>query len=177
MRVGFLILILLGLFSIHSEAQIQVQGSQTQKNFMKDSDFWLATSANIFGSALFISRVHHPQSAKWFALGTKLHGIPALTLGVIDLIKKEPDSSTWANLGYAFWAAGATLTDNILKIEYRDPVRPAIIIPYVTAYYAAIGSQGVAQYRKGLLPWAIVGLSCIVNVSTSFYARAKGADR
>lgn len=82
----------------------------------------------------------------------------------MDISRGETDFATWANLGYAVWVAGANLIDNVLKVNYRNPFKPAIIIPYVTGYYLSIGSQGIAQYRKGWIPWAIMEVTCLINI-------------
>jgi hypothetical protein len=143
---------------------------------IRDPDFWLGTSVNVIGTGLFVTRVHAPKAARWFGHGTKLLGIPALTLSIIDIHQKTTDLATWANLAYATWAMGATAIDNVFKVNYRHPMKPVVMVPYVVLYYSAIGFQGVAQYRNGWLPWSIVGFTCLLNVSSSFYARAKGAD-
>lgn len=169
--------ILIVIFSVFAvDAQINTNGLSSQSAFTQNPDFWLSTSVNVIGTSLFIARVHHPPSAKWFGYGTQLMGIPALTLSLRDISKGNTDFATWANMGYAAWALGATLVDHVFKVEYRDPVRPEILIPYVTGYYLAIGFQAAAQYKNGLTPWAIAGTACVINVAASFYARAKGAD-
>jgi hypothetical protein len=145
--------------------------------FLQDRDFWLATSANLVGTGLFVTRVHAPSAAKWFGYGTQALGIPALAFAIDDLVGGQPDFSTWANLTYAAWSMFSFTVDHILKLEYRNPFRNAIIIPYVVTYYAGIGSMSAGQYENGYLPWGIAGVTCIINVGASFYARSKGADR
>lgn len=145
--------------------------------FTSDPDFWLSTSVNLVGTGLFLTRVHHPPSAKWFGYGTKVLGLPALALGISDLYQNQTDFSTYANLNYAAWALYAITVDHILDINYRDPFKPAIIVPYAVSYYIAVGSMSAGQYENGWVPWIISGAACIINVSASFYARSKGADR
>ncbi len=140
-------------------------------SFLRDPDFWLATGVNCMGIGLFMTRVHAPQASRWFGYGTKLLGAPALALALWDMSAGTADLSTWANFGYAAWAIGATFIDHILGVEYRHPVKPAILIPYVAAYYIAIGSQSAFLLDKGLTPWAVAGATCIANVIASIYAR------
>jgi len=151
--------------------------SATVRSFYRDPDFWLATGVNIVGTGLFLTRVHAPGAAKWFGYGTQLLGIPALTLAIIDISNNSTDLATWANMGYAAWSLYSVTVDYVFQVEYRNPFKPGIIIPYVAAYYASIGSMSAAQYYKGYTPWIVAGLTCIINVGTSFYARSKGADR
>ena len=145
--------------------------------FVRDRDFWLATSTNLVGTGYFITRVHAPAAAPYLGAGTELMGIPILASSIVDLSHKKSDFSTWAGIGYATWALGAATIDHVLKVEYRDPAKPAILIPYVAGYYAAIGCLSAVQYRNGYLPWAIAGGTCLVTLASSFYARAKEADQ
>ena len=144
--------------------------------FIRDPDFWLSIAVNLAGTGLFLSRVHHPPSAEWFGIGTEALGIPALVLGISDLVADRADFITYANLGYAAWAVYAVTVDHILDINYRDPFKPAIIVPYVVSYYLAIGSMSAGQFENGWVPWIICGTACLINVGASFYARSKGAD-
>lgn len=151
--------------------------TQPPCGFVRDPDFWVATSANLVGAAYFVARVHAPSAEPVLGAGTELMGIPALTFSVSDIAHKKTDFSTWAGIGYATWALGAATIDHVLKVQYRDPAKPAILVPYVVGYYAAVGCLSAAHYRKGWLPWAIAGGTCLLDVAASFYARAKGADK
>jgi len=145
--------------------------------FVRDPDFWVATTTNLIGTGYFITRVHAPAAAPYFGTGTELMGIPTLALSIADIAYKKTDFGTWAGIGYATWALGAATMDHILKLEYRNPVKPAILVPYVVGYYLAIGSLSAAQYRNGYLPWAIAGGTCLLDIAASFYARAKEANQ
>jgi len=165
--------VLLVAFSVHTWSNA-LQPSAGY-GLLLDPDFLLSSGVNLMGMGLFLTRVHAPNAAKWFGYGTQLLGLPALVLGVTDIIHGSVDLSTWANLGYAAWAIGAAALDHVFRVEYRDPVRPEILIPYVVSYYAAIGFQAAVLLDKGTLPWAIAGATCIANVVTSLYARAHEA--
>jgi hypothetical protein len=156
----------------------EIQGDQTATMpFHLDPDFWLATSANLAGIGLFLARVYSKHTAKGYGYATEALGAPALVLATLDLVNHTTDFSTLANLGYASWALFAVTVDHILKVEYRNPFRNVIIIPYVTTYFLGIGSMSAAQVNNGYLPWGIAGVTCIINVGASFYSRSKGGDR
>jgi hypothetical protein len=158
-------------------APASAAATRSSTDFVRDPDFWMVTSANLVGTGYFVTRVHAPSAAPLLGAGTELAGIPALTLSVIDITRKKTDLSTWAGIGYATWALGAVTIDHLLKVEYRDPVKPAILVPYVVGYYAAIGCLSAAQHRNGYVPWAIAGGTCLLDLAASFYARAKEADQ
>jgi len=146
-------------------------------NWFHDPDFWLATTVNLAGTALFLARLKNPKAARYFGYATEALGIPALTMATFNIVSNTTDFCTWANLGYGLWAIYAVIVDHILKIEFRNPFRYAIIVPYVASYFAAIGSMSAAQINNGYLPWGIAGVTCIINVGASFYSRSKGGDR
>jgi hypothetical protein len=163
------------LAAVQAEAGTNV--ARPTSAFVRDRDFWLTTSTNLVGTGYFITRVHAPSAAPYLGAGTELMGIPILASSIVDLTRKKGDFSTWAGIGYATWALGAVTIDHVLKVEYRNPAKPAILIPYVAGYYAAIGCLSAAQYKNGYLPWAIAGGTCLVTLASSFYARAKEADQ
>jgi hypothetical protein len=145
-------------------------------SWVVEPDFWAATAANVAGIGLFMSRVYWPAAVPAFALTTEILGIPALTIGVLDLCEGRVDATTVGAFCYAGWALGAVLVDHVFRVNYRDPVNLAVLIPYVVAYYVAIGVLSASQLSHGVIPWIIAGGTCILAVGASFYARAKGAD-
>jgi len=63
-RQAVLLLVFMLAFGFHAWSQ---EGSnEYEYSFLRDPDFWLATSANLMGIGLFLSRVHAPDDAKWF---------------------------------------------------------------------------------------------------------------
>lgn len=159
---------------VDSSGSTDINASPTA--FASDPDFWLSTSINIVGAALFITRVHWPAASKWLGYGSELLGIPALFFTIADFSRGTVDFSTWSKIAYTAWALYAASVDHIFHVEYRDPRKPGIIVPYVVGYYIGIGTLAAAQYSNGILPWAVAGATCVLTVAASFYARAKGAD-
>lgn len=137
-----------------------------------DPGFWLAMSANATGATFFIASVHAPPAADWLGHGSKILGLPAAAISVFDTATGRAHFGTWAALACAGWAAGASIVDYVFGTEYREPVRPEILVPYMVGYDVAIAALSAAQYSNGYLAWAIAGATCIVAVVTSFHARA-----
>jgi hypothetical protein len=151
-------------------------GASAEGAWLREPSFWVATAANVAGIGLFVARVHWPVAAPIFGYVTQAIGTPALAFGIADLVYHRADATTVGLLAYAGWALGAALVDHVLQLEYRHPVRPGILIPYVVAYYAGIGVLSATQLTNGIVPWAIAGGTCILTVAASFYARWMGAD-
>jgi hypothetical protein len=68
------------------------------------------------------------------------------------------------------------VVDHVLHLDYRNPVQPEILVPYVVLYYAGIGVLSATQLVNGRTPWMIAGAGCILALAASLYARAMGAD-
>ena len=177
MRRTLMALIVSAAVIAQARADAGPAAARSASAFVRDPDFWAVTTTNLVGTGYFITRVHAPSAAPCLGCGTELLGIPLLALSIADIVHRKTDFGTWAGIGYATWALGAATVDHVLKLEYRNPVKPAILVPYVVGYYLAIGSLSAAQYRNGYLPWAISGGTCLLTIAASFYARAKGADR
>lgn len=171
MAKGRSFLVLIPVIALSFHAWGQAAGNGAEYSFLSDPDFWLATGTNLVGIGLFVTRAHAPTAARWFGYGTQLLGIPAIVLGLSDVMTGAADLSTWANFGYAAWALGAAVVDHVLAIEYRHPAKPAILIPYVATYYVAIGAQAAVLLEKDVTAWAIAGTACIANAVASLYAR------
>lgn len=139
-------------------------------------EFWVATAANLTGTALFIARVYAPSLAPGIGLATQLIGLPAVSVGLTDITRGRADAATIGVLAYGAWAVAAAVVDHVLCIDYRDPPRWTILGPYVALYYAGIGIASATQLVNGKTPWVIAGATCVVTVAASFYARALGAD-
>lgn len=165
--------VLLALVCLHAYADAQ---STAGISWPAEPEFWVATAANLAGVGLFVSRVHWREAATAFGYATQAMGIPALAVGIADLVMGRPDAATAGVLAYAGWALASAFVDHVLGLSYRDPVRPTILVPYVVTYYAGIGLMSATQLVHGLPPWIIAGSTCILAVGASFYARAKGAD-
>jgi len=169
--LGFLLLLAGTLLTAQPLA-----ASPAPSGWLTRPDFWVATAANVAGIGLFVARVHAPAIAPVMGAATELIGIPALIVGVVDLATRSADATTAGMFCYAAWAVGAAFVDHVLKLDYRHPAKPAVLVPYVVAYYAAIGLASATQLVNGLPPWLIAGSTCLLAVAASFYARAKGAD-
>lgn len=173
---SLILLVVVAMAALPGVAVAQDGAPSEQAAWYTQPDFWIATGANFAGIALFVSRVHAPAAAPAFGYVTQGIGLPALAFGIADMVTGDAGPTTAGLLTYAAWAAGAALVDHVFQVEYRDPRRPGVLIPYVVGYYVGIGVLSATQLSNGYTPWIIAGATCILNVAASFYARARGAD-
>ena len=176
MKRRAIMVVLVALASTCASAQPASAASAAGTPWLAEPDFWVAAAANLAGIGLFMARVYWPEGVPGLGIGTEALGIPALAVGIVDLATGTADAATVGVLAYAGWALGATLVDHVFRLEYRDPVNPAILVPYVVVYYVGIGLLSATQLTNGTAPWIIAGSTCILAVGASFFARAMGRD-
>jgi len=65
-------------------------------------------------------------------------GIPAATISVVLLLGGKTWSFWLGGLLYVFYAAFGYYIDYVRRIEWRKPLLPSVMLPYVSLYLATI---------------------------------------
>ncbi|HCB50121.1 MAG TPA: hypothetical protein DEP47_11505 [Chloroflexi bacterium] len=136
--------------------------------------FLLANSINILSILMFIARVKWPKNADLFGYLAILMGLPALALAVIGAIQGFGISFGLAPLLYAAFTLFALIVDVILKIEFRNPRRLVILLPFLLFYFVPLMMMWGMMWLLGLGFWIITGVTYFATVVASFYALNKG---
>jgi hypothetical protein len=136
--------------------------------------FLLANSINILSIFMFIARVKWPKNADLFGYLAILMGLPALALAVIGAIQGFGISFGLAPLLYAAFTLFALIVDVILKIEFRNPRRLVILLPFLLFYFVPLMMMWGMMWLLGLGFWIITGITYFAMVVASFYALNKG---
>lgn len=64
--------------------------------------------------------------------------------------------------------------DNLARIEWRDPVVPAIQVPYLTLFFGSIVLMGLPMFRIDRRRWAVTVVTTILLLAAMAYAMAMG---
>jgi len=64
--------------------------------------------------------------------------------------------------------------DHVLDIEWRDPVVPAIQVPYVALFFAAIVLMGAPMFRIDRRRWLVTVATASLLLVAMLYAMAMG---
>jgi hypothetical protein len=137
--------------------------------------FALATAVNLVSAAMFWARVHRPGWATPLGVVAILLGLPALALTVAGAMGDISWTRWLFPLLYAVFAAVTLLLDFILKVEFRSPRRPSILVPYLILYYFPLVAMWGMLWDLGFGYWAANGVSYFAMVATSLHAVRKGA--
>lgn len=136
--------------------------------------FLLANSINILSFIMFIARVKWPKNADLIGNLAIFMGVPALIIAVIGALQGFGVSFGLAPLLYAAFALFALIVDVILKIEFRNPRRLVILLPYLLLYFVPLMMMWGMMWLLGLGFWIITGVTFFAMVIASFYALNKG---
>lgn len=138
--------------------------------------FLLAASINILSFFSFLSRVRWPEYARIFEILVIIMGIPALVLAIIGSLQGYGVSFGLAPLLFAAFALFALILDVILKIEFRNPRRLVILLPFLLLYFVPLMMMWGMMWLLGLGFWIITGATFIAMVIASFYSLDKGVN-
>jgi hypothetical protein len=136
--------------------------------------FLLSNSINILSFLMFISRVNWPDRADLFENLAIFMGVPSLILAIIGALQGFGVSFSLAPLLYSAFALFALVVDVILKIEFRNPRRMVILLPYLLLYFAPLMMMWGMIWLLGSVFWAITGLTFLAMVIASFYSLNRG---
>ncbi len=136
--------------------------------------FALATSVNLVSAAMFWARVRRPRWATPLGVVAILLGIPALVLAVAGAMSGISWTRWLFPLLYAVFAAVTLLLDFILKVEFRQPRQPQILVPYLILYYFPLVAMWGMLWDLGFAYWAANGIGYFVMVWASLWAVRKG---
>jgi hypothetical protein len=137
--------------------------------------FALATSANLVSAAMFWARVRRPAWSRPLGVAAIALGAPALALAVAGATSGISWTRWLFPLLYAIFAAVTLLLDFILKVEFRQPRRASILVPFLILYYFPLVAMWGMLWDSGLVYWAVNGASYLAMLFLSLWAVRKGA--
>jgi hypothetical protein len=141
---------------------------------METGLFITVNSINIFTFLMFFSRVQWEKASSIFGFITLLYSIPALIISVSNLRDKKPFFSWFPALIYVAWTIMDILVDYVYKIEFRSPMRSALLVPFLILFYFSITGMSFSFWKSNFIYWLISGITCVLNLSGAVYALLNG---
>jgi len=141
------------------------------------SDFILFVVINIVNVStflIFVSRVKWPKLTRKLAILTVLMGIP---VGVIVFLNVEAGREWFYQVMpsiFVAWTVFALVTDIKLKLEFRKPRNPKILVPFLLLFYIGLGGMGALTWRVGFTFWAITAATFALQFIGTAYAHRHG---
>lgn len=136
--------------------------------------FGVALPANVFCALMYWARVRRPErAALWGGLALLL-GIPALVIALLGMLNNLGALYWLMPLLYALFCAVCWALDYWLKIEFRRPRRPVILVPFLILFYVPLIGMWGMLWGLSFLPWALAGLAYFANLGGAAYAGRRG---
>jgi len=100
-------------------------------------------------------------------------GVAAVLLAVVFALAGQPWLPVVAFLLYAVWAAFGFYVDVYRKIEWRNPLRLPVLLPYVLLFIACQLAFWIPLWYVGRGYWIAYGVFYSVNTGLNFYSHRK----
>jgi hypothetical protein len=135
---------------------------------------WVVVNAVCLLQAVgFLSRRGHGMAVN-HVLGLVLAAlaVPAVVAGVGLAL-----GGSWWWLGPAAYVAFVGLmlvVDYVRPVEFRSPRRPAILVPYLVAFFGAIVLMGIPMFAVNRALWAVTAVTATALVASMAVAARRG---
>jgi hypothetical protein len=97
----------------------------------------------------------------------------ALLLALVFALGRQPGYAILAPLTYALWAGFGYYVDAYRHIEWRNPPRLTVLIPYVLLFIASQFAFWIPLWYVGLGHWAAYGVFYVVNTALNLYSHRR----
>lgn len=121
----------------------------------------------------FAARNWRPQLELKYGWVIYALGIVALLLAVVFAVSGQPWCTVLAFLLHAAWAGFGFYVDTYRRIEWRNPLRLPVLIPYVFLFIASQFAFWIPLWYVGLNHWAAYGVFYSVNTALNWFSHRK----
>jgi hypothetical protein len=136
--------------------------------------FILAVLINVLSTFLFLGRIYWPAQTRVLGAITIGMGVPTFALGLAAALQGYELGYWLFPMLYSAFAVFALIVDYILDIEFRQPRRLGILIPFLLLYFISLIGMWGMLWNLGIVFWAVAGLTYFAMVASSIYAARRG---
>jgi len=137
---------------------------------------WVVVNAvNVLQAAGFLSRVYTGDQAINHLLG---HVMIALALpaaaALLAFVRARADWRQWLGPAvYLTFVAFELAVDYVWVVEFRSPMRPSILVPYLVLFFGAILLMGLPMFRLNRRLWLVTVVTTVLllgSMGVAMYA-------
>jgi hypothetical protein len=136
----------------------------------------VVNSVNLLQTAGFFSRVATGERDINHVLGYVIVALAAPA--AISLIAFARSGAGWLHMigptVFVAFDSFSLAVDYIWPIEFRDPYRPAILVPYLFLFFGSIVLMGVPMYRIDKRRWAFTAFTAALLIVAMLVAMQAG---
>jgi hypothetical protein len=136
--------------------------------------FFIINIANIDIAIIFLARVKKPGLESGLGIIYIALSIPTLILIILNIVfLREWWFWVFPSIFFIF-VIFEIMVDYVKKIEFRNPRKKKILVPYLLLYYISIILMWGLTWTLGILFGAITGITYFLQLGCSIYAGKKG---
>lgn len=137
-------------------------------------EFIIINIFNLSVFALFLSRVKKPGVSKKIGIFSSSLGIPTLTIAIINLILQREWWYWFFPLLLVGFILFCLIVDYIKKIEFRNPRKKSILIPFLILFYVSIILMWGLTWALGVIYGGITAITYFLQLFGAYYAGKHG---
>lgn len=136
---------------------------------------WLVVNTvNLLQAAGFATRPFAPWLNPVLGLVIAALAIPA-TWALLTLVRLGAGWRLTAGpIVFDVFVVLMLLVDHLFRIPWRDPVTPAIQIPYLVLFFGSIFLMGLSMYRIDRRRWLVTVITTVLLLAAMSYAISMG---
>jgi len=101
-------------------------------------------------------------------------GIISFTVGIIVLVEEFEFFHIIGAFVYTAFCILCFVVDYWKKIEFRNPKKLKIVIPYLLLYYYSLLMMTLSIRQLGLFPWILTSILLFFQIGMAYYAGKHG---
>ena len=138
---------------------------------------WVVVNAvNLLQAAGFLSRVITADRSINYILG---YGIVALAvpafLAMVEFMRTKAGWRHWIGPGaFLVFVVFMVIVEYVTQVEFRSPMRPGILVPYLVLFFGSIFLMGVPMFRINRRLWLVTAATTVLLLGAMGFAMSRG---
>jgi hypothetical protein len=138
------------------------------------SEFMIINMFNLAVFTLFLSRVKKPKISKKIGTFSLILGIPTFVIAIYNLVLLREWWYWVFPLLFVGFILFTLIVDYIKKIEFRNPRKKSILIPFLIIFYVSIILMWGLTWTLGVIYGGITGITYFLQLLGAYYAGKHG---
>lgn len=144
-------------------------------NYVMDiMEFIVINIFNLSVFGLFLSRVKKPGVSNKIGIFSLSLGIPTLIIAIINLLILREWYYWFFPLLLVGFILFSLIVDYIKKIEFRNPRKKSILIPFLILFYVSIILMWGLTWALGVIYGSITAITYFLQLFGAYYAGKHG---
>jgi hypothetical protein len=136
---------------------------------------WLVVNAvNVLQSVGFVTRPFAPQVNPVLGLVIAALAVPATWALLVFRRRRAGRLFLAGPLAFDAFVVLFFPVEHLARVQWRDPLVPAIAVPYLVLFFGSIVLMGLPMYRLDRRRWLVTVTTSIILLGSMVYAMSMG---